>query len=36
MIELKNVTKTFGSFTAEAKLFTDVVAKIKISVISTK
>ena len=35
-ITLTEPIKTFGSFTAEAKLFTDVVAKIKISVVSTK
>lgn len=35
-ITLTEPIKTFGSFTAEAKLFTDVVAKIKISVVSKK
>ena len=35
-ITLTEPIKTFGNFTAEAKLFTDVVAKIKISVVSKK
>jgi len=35
-ITLTEPIKTFGSFTAEAKLFTDVTAKIKISVVSKK
>ena len=35
-ITLSEPIKTFGSFSAEAKLFTDVTAKIKISVVSKK
>ncbi len=35
-ITLGEPIKTFGSFTADAKLFTDVSAKIKISVTSKK
>lgn len=35
-ITLTEPIKTFGSFTADAKLFTDVTAKIKISVVSKK
>ena len=35
-ITLTEPIKTFGSFTADAKLFTDVTAKIKISIVSKK
>ena len=35
-ITLSEPIKTVGNFTAEAKLFTDVTAKIKISVVSKK